>query len=149
MKSLKDFIARDKLEEDIDGMPGVFTSKPSDPPQILIMRRKSIREFPNGQRVANKFKRDQVVDSKTGTGNKPKMVSYKPKKKNESVNENLRNLLLKKVVGYYSNFKNELNRIAKEKFYQNQGEYNSIQEYIETWSKVKDGIETMLNKVEL
>ena len=52
MKSLKDFIAGDKIEEDIDGMPGVFTSKPSDPPQILIMRRKSIREFPNGQRVA-------------------------------------------------------------------------------------------------
>jgi hypothetical protein len=54
-----------------------------------------------------------------------------------------------KVVGYYSNFRNALNRIAKEKFYQNQAEYNSIQEYIETWSKVKDGIETMLNKVEL
>jgi hypothetical protein len=52
MKSLKDFIAADKIEEDIDGMPGVFTSNPSDPPQILIMRRKSIREFPNGQRVA-------------------------------------------------------------------------------------------------
>jgi len=54
-----------------------------------------------------------------------------------------------KIVGYYSNFKNALNRIAKEKFYQNQGEYSSIQEYIETWSKVKDGIEIMLNKVEL
>jgi hypothetical protein len=54
-----------------------------------------------------------------------------------------------KVVGYYSNFRNALNRIAKEKFYQNQAEYSSIQEYIETWSKVKDGIETMLNKVEL
>lgn len=52
MKSLKDFITDKNIDEDIDGMPGVFTSKPSDPPQILIMRRKSIREFPNGQRVA-------------------------------------------------------------------------------------------------
>lgn len=56
---------------------------------------------------------------------------------------------IEKTLGHYSNFKNALNRIAKEKFYQNQGEYNSIQEYIETWSKVKDGLETMLNKVEL
>jgi hypothetical protein len=54
-----------------------------------------------------------------------------------------------KVVGYYSNFRNALNRIAKEKFYQNQSEYNSIQEYISTWNAVKDGLETMLNKVEL
>jgi len=54
-----------------------------------------------------------------------------------------------KIVGYYSSFRNALNRIAKEKFYQNQAEYSSIQEYTETWSKVKDGIETMLNKVEL
>ena len=27
-------------------------SKPHDPPAILIMKRKSIRQFPNGQRVA-------------------------------------------------------------------------------------------------
>jgi len=54
-----------------------------------------------------------------------------------------------KVVGYYSNFRNALNRIAKEKFYQNQAEYESIQDYISTWNTVKDGLETMLNKVEL
>lgn len=52
MKSFKDFSTKEPVEEDIDGMPGVFTSKPSDPPNILIMRRKSIRQFPNGQRVA-------------------------------------------------------------------------------------------------
>jgi hypothetical protein len=52
MKSLKDFISEKNIEEDVDGMPGVFTSKPADPPPVLIMRRKSIREFPNGQRVA-------------------------------------------------------------------------------------------------
>lgn len=54
-----------------------------------------------------------------------------------------------KVVGYYSSFKNALNRVAKEKFYENQAEYDTIQGYIGTWNIVKEGIETMLNKVEL
>lgn len=54
-----------------------------------------------------------------------------------------------KVIGYYTSFKNALNRVAKEKFYQNQSEYDSIQDYIGTWNVVKEGIETMLNKVEL
>jgi hypothetical protein len=56
---------------------------------------------------------------------------------------------IEKTLGYYSNFRNALNRIAKEKFYQNQNEYESIQEYIETWNTVKEGMETMLNKIEL
>ena len=54
-----------------------------------------------------------------------------------------------KVVGYYTSFKNALNRVAKEKFYENQAEYDSIQGYIGTWNTVKEGLETMLNKVEL
>jgi hypothetical protein len=54
-----------------------------------------------------------------------------------------------KVVGYYSSFRNALNRVAKEKFYQNQAEYDTIQDYIGTWNTVKEGMETMLNKVEL
>jgi len=54
-----------------------------------------------------------------------------------------------KVVGYYTSFKNALNRVAKEKFYENQAEYDSIQGYIGTWNAVKEGMETMLNKVEL
>jgi hypothetical protein len=52
MKSFKDFSAKETVEENIDGMPGVFSAKTSEPPQILIMRKKSIRQFPNGQRVA-------------------------------------------------------------------------------------------------
>jgi hypothetical protein len=52
MRSFRDFSTNDDIVEDTDGMPGVFTSKQSDPPQILIMRRKSIRQFSNGQRVA-------------------------------------------------------------------------------------------------
>ena len=54
-----------------------------------------------------------------------------------------------KTVGYYSSFKNALNRIAKEKFYKNKSEYDSIQDYIGSWNKVKDGLETLLNKIEL
>jgi hypothetical protein len=53
------------------------------------------------------------------------------------------------TLGYYTSFKNALNRIAKEKFYQNQNEYASIQEYINTWTAVKEGMESMLNKVEI
>ncbi len=53
------------------------------------------------------------------------------------------------VVGYYTSFKNALNRIAKEKFYQNQGEYETIQEYVNTWNVVKEGMESMLNKIEI
>jgi len=56
---------------------------------------------------------------------------------------------IEKVVGYYTSFKNALNRISKEKFYSNQGQYDSIQEYIGTWNVVKEGLETMLNKVEI
>jgi hypothetical protein len=56
---------------------------------------------------------------------------------------------IEKTVGYYSNFKNALNRIAKEKFHENKGEYDSIQGYIESWNKVKIGLETLLNKIEL
>lgn len=54
-----------------------------------------------------------------------------------------------KAVGYYTSFKNALNRVAKEKFYQNKSDYNSIKEYIEAWDKVKNGMESMLNKVEI
>ena len=54
-----------------------------------------------------------------------------------------------KVVGYYTSFSNAVNRISKEKFYQNQGEYETIQEYINTWNTVKEGMESMLNKLEV
>lgn len=54
-----------------------------------------------------------------------------------------------KVIGYYTSFSNALNRISKEKFYQNQGEYSSIKEYIDTWNKVKTGMEQMLKSIEI
>ena len=53
------------------------------------------------------------------------------------------------VIGYYTSFKNALNRIAKEKFYVNQNDYSSIKEYIATWNAVKEGMESMLNKIEI
>ena len=53
------------------------------------------------------------------------------------------------VIGYYSNFRNALNAIAKQKFYVNKGHYSTIKEYIDTWNTVKDGINNLLNKVEI
>ena len=53
------------------------------------------------------------------------------------------------VIGYYSSFKNALNAIAKQKFYVNKGQYSTIQEYIGTWNEVKEGINNLLNKVEI
>ena len=50
MKSLKDYILEEPL---LEGSVEVNEeSKPQDPPAIMVMRRKSIRQFPNGQRVA-------------------------------------------------------------------------------------------------
>ena len=54
-----------------------------------------------------------------------------------------------KVVGYYTSFSNALNCIAKQKFYQNQGEYSSIKEYIGTWNEVKNGLENILKSIEI
>jgi hypothetical protein len=54
-----------------------------------------------------------------------------------------------KVIGYYTSFSNALNKISKEKFYQNQGEYSSIKEYIDTWDQVKNGMESMLKSIEI
>ena len=44
MKTLKEFRSSNVINEAHD--------KQMDPPNILIMKRKSIRQFPNGQRVA-------------------------------------------------------------------------------------------------
>lgn len=54
-----------------------------------------------------------------------------------------------KVVGYYTSFSNALNCIAKQKFYQNKNDYTSIKAYIETWNEVKNGLNSLLNKVEI
>jgi len=56
---------------------------------------------------------------------------------------------IENVIGYYSNFKNALNAIAKQKFYVNKGHYSSIKEYMNTWNEVKEGINNLLNKVEI
>lgn len=54
-----------------------------------------------------------------------------------------------KTIGHYTSFTNALNRIAKEKFYQNKGNYYSIKEYIATWKTVKDGLDSLLNSIEI
>lgn len=53
MKPFSDLVATDLVAEEIEELDEVKTkSRPHDPPAILVMRRKSIRQFPNGQRVA-------------------------------------------------------------------------------------------------
>ena len=43
----------DNIAEEMEELEEVKSkSRPHDPPAILVMRRKSIRQFPNGQRVA-------------------------------------------------------------------------------------------------
>jgi len=54
-----------------------------------------------------------------------------------------------KVVGHYTSFTNAINRIAKEKFYQNKSDYSSIQEYISTWNAVKNGLNSLLKSIEI
>ena len=54
-----------------------------------------------------------------------------------------------KIIGYYTSFSNALNCIAKQKFYQNQGEYSSIKEYISTWNEVKNGLDNLLKSIEI
>ena len=52
MKPFSDSITNEVAEEIKELDEKVVKSRPHDPPAILIMRRKSIRQFPNGQRVA-------------------------------------------------------------------------------------------------
>ena len=60
MKSLKEFLdscnidAKDVVEaEDLPRILGEAAKNDKmDPPMVLIMRRKTVRQFPNGQRVA-------------------------------------------------------------------------------------------------
>lgn len=54
-----------------------------------------------------------------------------------------------KTIGYYTTFSNALNSIAKQKFYQNKGEYTSIKEYIGVWNEVKTGLENLLKSIEI
>ena len=53
------------------------------------------------------------------------------------------------TIGYYTSFRHALNCIAKEKFYQNKGEFSSIADYLKSWVEVKDGLETLLNTIKV
>ena len=53
------------------------------------------------------------------------------------------------VVGYFTKFQNALNCIAKEKFYKDKSEYHSIKEYMKTWVDLKNGINELLNSIEI
>jgi hypothetical protein len=60
LKHLKEFLEQNQINPDdvldAEDLPKVLGESKKgdklDPPAVLIMRRKSIRQFPNGQRVA-------------------------------------------------------------------------------------------------
>tara|TARA_R110000868_G_scaffold35830_1_gene127959 strand:+ start:715 stop:1065 length:351 start_codon:yes stop_codon:yes gene_type:complete len=56
---------------------------------------------------------------------------------------------LERPIGYYTSFRNALNKISKEKFQTHTGDYNSIKEYIDEWDIVKNGIDSLLNTIQI
>jgi|TARA_R110000796_G_scaffold125212_2_gene239780 hypothetical protein len=53
------------------------------------------------------------------------------------------------TIGYYTSFGNALNSVARNKFYQNRGEFSTIKSYINSWKEVKQGIKNLLNEIEI
>jgi len=55
---------------------------------------------------------------------------------------------LERPIAYLSSFRGALWRISKLKFTnETKGEYNSIKEYISEWENLKNGINSLLNKL--
>jgi len=63
-------------------------------------------------------RRAEKTNPKAGTGNKPKMVSYKPKKKNESIRESIRRVILESS---YPNPDDKVNMVCMNPFNKNVG----------------------------
>ena len=79
MKSFKGHILdkdNTNLENTVEIEESKINSKPNDPPAIMVMRRKSIRQFPNGQRVALYFIDKIHVDLSTVSSLPPVDGSY-------------------------------------------------------------------------
>tara|TARA_R110000787_G_scaffold282238_1_gene394009 strand:- start:309 stop:665 length:357 start_codon:yes stop_codon:yes gene_type:complete len=53
---------------------------------------------------------------------------------------------LERPVAYMTSFKSALWKISKLKFSTTKGEFNTLQEYIDEWDVVKEGIDDLLNK---
>jgi hypothetical protein len=53
---------------------------------------------------------------------------------------------VEKTIGYYTNFGNALSCVARNKFYQNKGEFSTIKSYIDSWEEVRQGIQTLINQ---
>ena len=57
---------------------------------------------------------------------------------------------LERPIAYLTTFRSALWRISKLKFSnETKGEYNSIKEYMDEWNTVKDGIDSLLNKIKV
>jgi len=57
---------------------------------------------------------------------------------------------LERPIDYLTTFRSALWKISKLKFSnETKGEYDSIKEYMDEWNSVKDGIDSLLNKIQV
>ena len=55
---------------------------------------------------------------------------------------------IEKHIAYFTTFKSALWKISKLKFSnETKGEYDSIKEYMDEWNNIKNGIDSLLNKI--
>lgn len=84
---------------------GTDGSHPNDPPNVLVMRRKSIRQFPNGQRVAlyyvDKINKYVTVPYSELQVTAAEQFNYVPQTKQEMMESTLNNhMTLKNFSGH-------------------------------------------------
>jgi len=54
-----------------------------------------------------------------------------------------------KPIGHYADFGNALLAIMKHKLNEKNGEYSSIQEYLDKWNKIKSNLNNIKEKIEI
>ena len=52
-----------------------------------------------------------------------------------------------KPIGHYSDFGNALEAIMKHRLNEKNGEYSSIQEYLDKWDKIKENLNNIKEKI--
>jgi len=54
-----------------------------------------------------------------------------------------------KPIGHYADFGNALEAIMKHQLNEKNGEYSSIQEYLDKWNKIKKNLSQIIEKIEI
>jgi hypothetical protein len=156
MKSYKDFLVNKKqsiqeqvVEEivsqepeilELEDLPNLLGEEqnhhePMDPPSVLIMRRKSIRQYPNGQRVALYFvdKVNKYVTvpytamqwSSTGGGVAEELT---PRDRLQSIIEDVDSAVQQSIMKIY----NRLNESNRQKFLQlAENDFEKLLDFVE------------------